>query len=627
MIPFLFVAGACINAGIGYYVLLHNIHGRANLAFFVFSLGSSLWIGGFGLLQLTHDFIFIPILNIGGLLLVAGLFRFAQVFPKRDQRVHIHPAWYTPFLLGAFAGIYPGLLIQSVQFTPESVIPTQGAWFPYYTAIFSAYAVASVVMLFRSYRRVVAFERMRFQYFFLGIGTFLCVAVVCDVVLPALGIFSLNFIGPLASVVSIAATAYAVVRHQLMDIRIVIQRGLIYSILLGMIIGLYITLVEGLGVFLGEDSHTTIYASAAITTIVGIFGVPIVERYFRKVTNRIFFKDIYDYAETLHTLSEALHQNIEIDSMVAATKEVLQTVFHPETIALDQSGKVILGPKRSGDPYTSEDERLFETFSHQAATAFERALLYSQVKKHAAELEEKIKLRTKELREAQENQQQMMVDISHNLQTPLTVLQTKLEGLKQAMPNDAGIRIFEKSLADLSTFIYDLLKLTQLEHEQIHSEDPLLLSEIVSEIVEEMTIIAGARGISVESTVAPRVYIRGNTQQIREACMNLASNSIKYMSPQSKKAISFTLKGDETTAILSISDTGIGIRPDDIDHIFERFYRVQKSHGEEVRGNGLGLAITKRIIEAHGGTISAESIFGSGTTMTIRFPRYQVAVE
>jgi len=618
-IPLLFAAVACVNAAIGYYVLLHNIRGSAYQAFFVFSLGSGFWIGGIGMLELTHYTLFIPILNLGGLLLIAGLFRFAQTFPHNTARIPLHPFWYAPFLLGAFADVYPGLLIQSVRYTPGGLLPTQGPWFPYYTALFCIYTIASIALLYRSYRRATTSERMRFQYFFLGLGVFLCVAVLCDVVLPALGIFSLNFVGPLASVISIFATAYAIARHQFMDIRIVIQRSLIYSILLGMIIGLYVVLIEGLGIFLGEDSQTSIYAGAALTTLIGVFGVPIVERYFRKATNKIFFKDAYDYAETLHTLSEALHRNIEIGTMMWQAKEVLENVFHPETITLAANGKAILGPKRSGDPYTVEDERLLETFSHQAATAFERAQLYGQVKAHAAALEEEVKERTKELREAQENQQQMMIDISHNLQTPLTVFQTKLEGLKRTMPNDLGVQSFEKSLADLSTFIYDLLRLTQLEHEEKRTDEILQLSEVLSEIAEEMTIIAGARNISVASTIAPGIYIRGDAQQIREALLNIASNSIKYMGSGLKKGLSFSLTSDEISAILAISDTGIGIRAEDIGNIFKRFYRAQKTH-DDVRGNGLGLAITKRIIEAHGGTITVESIFGEGTTMILRFP-------
>ena len=638
LIPLVFLSVACINTGIGWYVLRHDIHNKTYRAFFIFSFGASLWTGGFGLLLLTHHLFFVSLLNIGGLLSILGLFRLSQIFPHVGSRSRVHRAWYLPFFVSAFVCIYPGLLIETVVFTTNGITPTQGILFPYYAVEMSLYALVSLIFLSQTYLRATPSDKTRFQYFFLGLGIFVSTAIICDVILPALGIFSLNFVGPVASILSISATAYAIVRHELLDIKVVVQRGLIYTFILLLIVGFYIIMINIIGSIFGENSGTKLFSST-ITTMVGVFTVPKIERYFRQITDTIFFQDKYDYAEALQRLSECLDASTEVENVITRCEKnlacilkaryvsVLETSAEPVPaqviIPLTLDGVVLanifLGEKCSGDPYTAEDRQLLETFAHQVATALSRAHLYRQVRESAQELEKQVQERTSDLRATQENQRQMMADISHDLQTPLTVFQMRLEQLKKILPQDAAIHTFERSLLGLSGFIDDLLTLANPENETLAIVAPVHMSALVEDIVEETRVLAESQGIGISSSLVANAYISGDSKEIRKAIMNLVSNSIKYMRDEGPKEILFSLSNNGDALIFSIKDTGIGISPEHVPFVFERFYRAKEIMGEK-SGTGLGLSISKKIIEQHGGTLRVESVLGKGTVTTLTFP-------
>ncbi len=228
--------------------------------------------------------------------------------------------------------------------------------------------------------------------------------------------------------------------------------------------------------------------------------------------------------------------------------------------------------------------------------------------------------RTSELQRLQEQQKQLMLDISHSLQTPLAVFQNKLDLLKTTAPDDTTICMFENSLRELSVFISDLLRLARLEHSSINELvlTPFDLSAETEELLDEIRIIAADRSVHVEADIVPGIYIRGNSAKIRGIILGLASNSIKYMRTVRTGLITFSLYTEPGWVVLSVKDNGIGIAAHDLPHIFDRFWRAQGV--EHAPGSGLGLALAKHIVERHGGTLTAASELGVGTTLTVRIP-------
>jgi len=136
--------------------------------------------------------------------------------------------------------------------------------------------------------------------------------------------------------------------------------------------------------------------------------------------------------------------------------------------------------------------------------------------------------------------------------------------------------------------------------------------------------LAAAPGLSVtvELTAVDQAMILGDEDRLKQLLLNLVDNAIKYTQPGG--SVRLSLSKDKSWAQLVVSDTGIGIPAEDLPHIFERFYRVDKARSRAQGGSGLGLAIAKWVVQAHGGAIKVDSVVGEGTTFTVTLPLYQV---
>lgn len=620
-----------------------------DLALAAYLFSGTLWIGG----NAAADISYVPwflvlssqIAFFGGIL---NLFCFILLVDLLLDNAF--PPWRRLFLYGI-----PCLVLAVFGFSPYGIVsmsfpagmPAQivpGVIYSFALVFYIAGLAYGLIRLCRSLSREYdQLRRTQLLYVLIGLILTMTGQVVFDVILPLLGELRFYTVGPLTSVFFGFGCAYAIARHHLLDIRIVAQRGLIYSVLLAGIVGLYVGLVMMMSLVLSDSTSASIFFSAGITVVVGIFGAPAVERYFRKATDRFFFKDIYDYGAALHTLSSVLHANVAFADLVreseSALREILRATYVHVTLGSstrnapakdaslripieldgDDIGCIYIGEKRSGDPYSPEDIQLLETFAYQAATALSRAQLHAEAEQHAAALETKVRERTRELSEAHDRERQMINDISHNLQTPLTVLQTKLDQLKPAMKDATEIRSFEQSLAGFSAFVYDLLALARLEGGRKPEFEPVSLSALLRDLAEEVETIAADRGISVKRDITNGMRVSGDERRLREAFMNVASNALKYMRERGERLVSLVAHAEDGMAVVTIKDTGIGIAKSDLPHVFERFYRGKETP-KEMKGTGLGLPISKLIVEQHGGTIAAESEPGAGTLIEIRLP-------
>lgn len=213
-------------------------------------------------------------------------------------------------------------------------------------------------------------------------------------------------------------------------------------------------------------------------------------------------------------------------------------------------------------------------------------------------------------------------NVSHELKTPLTSITGFAELIEGGIAdgNDA-VRFagnIRREASRLIVLVGDIIRLNQLEGGEIPFDDaPIPLKECCSDVVLRLEAIAANAGISLELG-GDEVEIRGNRQILEQIAYNLVDNAIKYNKVGGRVEIS-TGKS-ETEATLSVRDTGIGIPADKLDRIFERFYRVDKSHSKEIGGTGLGLSIVKHAALYHGAKIFVESEYGKGTEIKIKFP-------
>jgi len=219
---------------------------------------------------------------------------------------------------------------------------------------------------------------------------------------------------------------------------------------------------------------------------------------------------------------------------------------------------------------------------------------------------------------------QFTADASHELRTPLTVIKGESEVALRAerdpeVYRETLRRILEE--ADYMTRIVEsLLFLSRIDAGQLQLRmEPVNLSELAAHVVDELNFLAREKNIRLTCHFNKSTTVLGDAERLEQVIKNLADNSLKYTEPGGEVVIDVSREGSQV--ILRVSDTGIGIPVSDLPHVFNRFYRVDKSRSRKIGGSGLGLSIVKWIVEAHRAQIDIQSEEGKGTTVRVVFKR------
>ena len=226
------------------------------------------------------------------------------------------------------------------------------------------------------------------------------------------------------------------------------------------------------------------------------------------------------------------------------------------------------------------------------------------------------------LEKAFSSQKHFIQDASHELKTPLTILQGELEvTLKRIRPVTEYEEVLESSLEEIrriSSIVENLLLLARVEDQATGLDvKEFNLQRVLRAAVEDMAGLAREKTLSLNLAADEALMIPGDEQKLKQVFLNLLDNAIKYTPPHGAVSVSAVAAAADTVRI-TVQDTGIGIPAPELPHIFNRFYRVDKARSSS--GFGLGLSIAKSIVEAHHGTISAESSLNRGTTFIISLP-------
>lgn len=212
-------------------------------------------------------------------------------------------------------------------------------------------------------------------------------------------------------------------------------------------------------------------------------------------------------------------------------------------------------------------------------------------------------------------------NVSHELKTPLQSIMGSAELLENHLvkeeDRDGFYNKIRESSAQLLTLIDDIIRLSHLDEKQSFEEIKLNLKSPVTEALEALQSSADRHGIKLETNLSDTMIL-ANFRLVYEIAYNLIDNSIRYNKGKGKTKI--TVKEHRGQAILQVADTGIGIPQEAQSRIFERFYRVDKSHSRKTGGTGLGLSIVKHAVQQCHGTIRLESELGKGSTFTVIFP-------
>jgi signal transduction histidine kinase len=267
---------------------------------------------------------------------------------------------------------------------------------------------------------------------------------------------------------------------------------------------------------------------------------------------------------------------------------------------------------KTGDGiFTQDDIHTLSTLAAHATIAIENARLVTETQKAYEDLSELDQLKS-----------EFVAIVSHELQTPLTVILGYASFLKKEATGTAGEQLDAvlSSALRLRSLINDMVNLRHIETGEAELElERLSLNKLTTAITTEFASLAEAKKQNVGIKLAPQSpMVDADRQKLRLVLANLLSNAIKFTPDGGRIRVEVETKGNE--AWVSVRDTGIGIPPREQERIFDRFYQVEPSLTRHFEGMGLGMSIAKGMVELHGGRIWVESVVGMGSSFTFALP-------
>ena len=242
---------------------------------------------------------------------------------------------------------------------------------------------------------------------------------------------------------------------------------------------------------------------------------------------------------------------------------------------------------------------------------------------------ERIEIQMEELKRSDELRRELIANVSHDLRTPLATLQGYIETLliKENQYTEEERReyleIAIKHCQRLSKLVSELLELAKLESSEIRLHfEPFNLSELVQDVVQKFQLQAAEKSLGIITNLRDKLpFVNADIALVERALENLIENAIHYTPAGGEITIRLTLEKDMS---VQIANTGPGIPEQDLPHIFKRFYHAEQSRKYREGHSGLGLAITKKIIELHQRSINVSSSSDSGTSFTFYLPIYHI---
>ncbi len=312
------------------------------------------------------------------------------------------------------------------------------------------------------------------------------------------------------------------------------------------------------------------------------------------------------------------------------------SIVIPIRVKSENVAILILGPKLSGEIYNSQDIDFLNILASESGIAIQNAKSYEQIKKFNKELEKRVEERTSELQKSQRRELAKAKDIarlkdefvfiaSHELRTPVTAIKGFLDLITKSsttLPQDMQENINYMSAATnhLAQLINDLLEISRSEAGTMQiAVQPTNILPIIQSIIDELLPQAKKHQIKINLSIKPNIKpVLVDDKKIKEVIMNLLTNALKYN--REKGSIFITLFPIENNMMLEIRDTGYGIPENQQEKIFEKFFRATNEKTGDVLGTGLGLFITRMLVEKMGGKIDFSSVEGKGSTFAILLP-------
>lgn len=649
----------------------------------------------------------LPSLQIIAYTLIPALFfHFSIIFPREDEiSTHRKPfiyALYLPSLV--FIILMEIFYWKSIPANSLSLFQAYKTLFLYFRIYLVVYVLSGIFVLSQTYRKSEFLEdRRKIRWIFWGIaaGTFpfIFLHTLPEVLFNrALIPEVVNYLFMLLIPVSFA---FSILKYQAMDIDVVINRSVVYSLLAGFVVGIYLFVVE----LLGEIFHMlTGYQGSLFYVLAGIVAALLftpARNRIRDFVEKALYRVRYDYrraiqkfirqvnlaftrdellelllrkADVLLVVNQALlflredeakefrlaksmgfsekekeeierqknslHSNLfrinKIQASLGSTtfrdipvlpeNEILKKfeieLSFPLTEKEEILGLLLIGKKKSGVRYSAEDVELVGLMVQEVARALQNIKMRERVmaeKLEREKLEEINKLRTK-----------FISNVSHDLRTPLTSIRFSADNMLQGICGEISqesrkhLQMIKESTLHVSRMIDNLLTLSMSESGRIVlNKEKLPLEQVVDEALGMIKLLAEKKGISLVQEQLDDTFVYADKHSLLQILINLLDNSIKYTSSGGRISVSAKKIDDKKLAQISVADDGIGISPENLEKIFERFQKITPAGRVPEKGLGIGLDIVKNLVHLHQGEIKVESPVadtGKGSKFSFTLP-------
>jgi len=699
------------NSILALVVFLRNPKSIVNRFFALFTLSIVGWISTLFISTFVTSFRLVNLLtrlNFAFILLLAyTLFYFSYYFPKKT--FNLSPLLHFAFAVETFGLIILTLLSFEIAGAGRAVsgvmLTIYGKLYSLFVIHFLVYSASSLFILFSKLKKFKGFLKAQIECLLLGLSSALLFGLIMHLLLPwVFRIYNIHLLRPLSTLFFLGFTSYGIIRLRLLDIRLIVARTVAYFLLVFLIALLVASTVYAFGVFvvgrLAEKVQVLIFT---ILVLFILFAFPTLNKFLRKITDKIFLRGRYDSAVLLRTLSLITASTLSLEDLIkdvldellgkmkiyyasvvlvkdsgilkikpaiekhasflekkeiaellelvdsqdkilvfdelkeGRVKTILRKlnlmVFVPLRVRRKKVGFLLLGEKSSGEVYSVQDITVLEILAPGLALAIQNALVYDEIRKFNVTLKEEIKKATMQLRRANvklkeldELKDEFLSIASHELRTPMTAIRGYIDMI---LSGDAGeINKKVREFLDttfvitnrLTSLVNDMLDVSRIERKNLSFKiNEIDLSRESKRVIGQLASLAKEKKISLSyKTLKKLPLVKADSAKVCQVLNNLIGNAIKFTE---KGGVTISHKIENDFVITEVKDTGIGISEENMEKLFQKFSRIDGSLRREKGGTGLGLYISKGLIEGMKGKIWLKSKSGQGTTLGFSLPR------
>ncbi len=705
----LFLAVASISSLVlGIWVYFNNPKSATNQIFGILGFFVSVWVIAMYLAQAPQfidSALLITRLTIFFAAPMNALF-FLLAYTIPENSLKIGKRWLAALLTATLLIMVLALtpyVFQRVDVVNGFPNPVPGPALALFGLVSIAENIGAVYILARRLRHAQGSIKEQLRFVMLGI-MLMFGAIVAAIFLPVLlfGNATLVPLAPAFTIVFLAMTAYAVIYHRLLDVRLIVARTISFiaaNFILAFVYGLVVyLLLTGLPLVLQSSA---LYTVDVLILAASLLSFGYVEKTVANLTNKIFFRREYDpevlfdqltrlMVDTLdlniltHNILKKLidemnimkgvfivfdnHKISDVEGIGYSADQIkavnFDALFHYQEgiphlvfediaesplkelfrkidisfalpISVDNKDVAILllGKKLSGDVYFNRDIQFLELFAREAGIAIQNARSYNEIKLFNKELESRVEARTKDLEESQEREREKAKSVAklkdefffvaaHELRAPITAIRGFLELVSESnkkIPKDLEENLGEIHYASdhLNQLVNDLLEIARSEADAMKiNVEAVDLDALVDEIIKELGPMAKKAKVKLRNGTFFALKALADKSKVKEVFTNIISNRIKYNREGGLVFIQIVSVPDTDRVFVEIRDTGFGIPIEEQSKIFGKFFRATNENTNKVLGTGLGLFLTRMLVQKMGGDISFTSIPGEGTTFS-----------